>query len=247
MTLDLTTHFLARGKPGSPLDAHVELVRQTRGHAFLQGVVQAERRELLQLQRHAEAHPRAQRAGMTGPVRAAYDRAGSRRRAETRRARRNAPSPRWTDSPQTRGPSGILSRLFGSKGDGPAGVYLWGGVGRGKSMLMDLAFDHIAVAPKRRVHFHEFMIETHARLRKARESEEGDPIEPVAEEIAGGGQAARFRRDAGHQSRRRDDPVAAVREIARAGRQGRHHLQPPAARPLQGRPQPRAVHALHRS
>jgi len=39
VTLDLTTHFLARGQPGSPLDAHVELVRETRGHAFLQGVV----------------------------------------------------------------------------------------------------------------------------------------------------------------------------------------------------------------
>jgi acyl-coenzyme A thioesterase 13 len=39
VTLDLTTHFLARGRPGSPLDAHVELVKQTRGHAFLQGVV----------------------------------------------------------------------------------------------------------------------------------------------------------------------------------------------------------------
>jgi acyl-coenzyme A thioesterase 13 len=39
VTLNLTTHFLARGKTGSPLDAHVELVRQTRGHAFLQGVV----------------------------------------------------------------------------------------------------------------------------------------------------------------------------------------------------------------
>ena len=39
VTLDLTTHFLARGKAGIPLDAHVELVRQTRGHAFLQGVV----------------------------------------------------------------------------------------------------------------------------------------------------------------------------------------------------------------
>ena len=51
-------------------------------------------------------------------------------------------------------------------------------------MLMDLAFEHIDIAPKRRVHFHEFMLETHARLRKARESEEGDPIEPVAEQIA---------------------------------------------------------------
>src|SRR5690349_17282190 len=39
VTLDLTTHFLARGQPGKPLDAHVELVKQTRGHAFLQGVV----------------------------------------------------------------------------------------------------------------------------------------------------------------------------------------------------------------
>ena len=39
VTLDLTTHFLARGQAGSPLDAHVELVKQTRGHAFLQGVV----------------------------------------------------------------------------------------------------------------------------------------------------------------------------------------------------------------
>ncbi|MFL6848385.1 MAG: cell division protein ZapE, partial [Sphingomicrobium sp.] len=79
---------------------------------------------------------------------------------------------------------GFFARLFGSRGDGPAGVYLWGGVGRGKSMLMDLAFAHIAVSPKRRVHFDEFMLETHARLRKAREREEGDPIEPVAEAIA---------------------------------------------------------------
>jgi len=51
-------------------------------------------------------------------------------------------------------------------------------------MLMDLAFDHIDIAPKRRVHFYEFMLETHARLREARKSEEGDPIEPVAEAIA---------------------------------------------------------------
>ena len=78
-------------------------------------------------------------------------------------------------------------------------------------MLMDLAFAHIDIQPKRRVHFHEFMLETHARLRKARESEEGDPIEPVAEADRRRSQAALLRRDAGHQSRRRDDPVAAVR------------------------------------
>ncbi len=81
-------------------------------------------------------------------------------------------------------PPGLVSRLLGRGGDGPAGVYLWGGVGRGKSMLMDLAFDTLDIEPKRRVHFHAFMLETHARLRAARESEEGDPIEPVAEQIA---------------------------------------------------------------
>ncbi len=79
---------------------------------------------------------------------------------------------------------GFLSRLFGTEDDDIAGVYLWGGVGRGKSMLMDLAFEHIDVHPKRRVHFHEFMLETHNRLREARRDEEGDPIEPVAEQIA---------------------------------------------------------------
>ena len=51
-------------------------------------------------------------------------------------------------------------------------------------MLMDLAFDHIAVEPKRRTHFHAFMLEVHARLREARKSEEGDPVIRVAEQIA---------------------------------------------------------------
>ena len=86
--------------------------------------------------------------------------------------------------PQHRAAKGFLARLIVADREGPSGVYLWGGVGRGKSMLMDLAFETIDIAPKRRVHFHEFMLETHARLRKARESEEGDPIEPVAEQIA---------------------------------------------------------------
>ena len=80
--------------------------------------------------------------------------------------------------------SDLFSRLFGSGSKGPEGVYLWGGVGRGKSMLMDLAFAHIEIEPRRRVHFHEFMLETHQRLRRVRERHEGDPIEPVAAEIA---------------------------------------------------------------
>ncbi|MDQ3246923.1 MAG: cell division protein ZapE [Pseudomonadota bacterium] len=79
---------------------------------------------------------------------------------------------------------GLLKRLFGTQRKGPAGAYLWGGVGRGKSMLMDLAFERIAVEPKRRVHFHAFMLQTHQRLRDARMSEEGDPLEVVADTIA---------------------------------------------------------------
>ena len=79
---------------------------------------------------------------------------------------------------------GLLAKLFGRTGDAPHGVYLWGGVGRGKSMLMDLAFDHIPVTPKRRVHFHAFMLDIHQRLRAARATEEGDPIATVAESVA---------------------------------------------------------------
>jgi cell division protein ZapE len=78
---------------------------------------------------------------------------------------------------------GLLG-LFGRRKSGPDGVYLWGGVGRGKSMLMDLAFQHIDAHPKRRVHFHAFMLQTHQRLKDARKDEEGDPVEDVAEIIA---------------------------------------------------------------
>ncbi len=78
---------------------------------------------------------------------------------------------------------GLLVGLFGRAAP-PPGAYLWGGVGRGKSMLMDLAFETIDASPKRRVHFHEFMLEVHERLRAERAKEEGDPIPPVAEAVA---------------------------------------------------------------
>jgi len=79
---------------------------------------------------------------------------------------------------------GLLAGLFGSAEPKARGLYLWGGVGRGKSMLMDLAFESISVSPKRRVHFHEFMLEVHARLRVERAKEAGDPIPALAEAIA---------------------------------------------------------------
>jgi len=80
-------------------------------------------------------------------------------------------------------PGGGLLGLF-RKPRPIRGAYLWGGVGRGKSMLMDLFHETLDIAEKRRVHFHAFMIEVHQRLREARKSEEGDPIPPVAAGIA---------------------------------------------------------------
>lgn len=82
--------------------------------------------------------------------------------------------------------TGLLGKLFGKANPAPRGLYLWGGVGRGKSMLMDLFHDSLAIPDKRRVHFHAFMQEVHARLREARKSESGDPIPPVAAAIADG-------------------------------------------------------------
>ena len=82
------------------------------------------------------------------------------------------------------GESGLLGKLFGRRDAKACGIYLWGGVGRGKSMLMDLGFETIDLAPKRRTHFAPFMIEVHERLREARKSEDGDPVIAVAEAIA---------------------------------------------------------------
>jgi len=82
-------------------------------------------------------------------------------------------------------PAGLFGRLFGkTQAPGPKGLYIWGGVGRGKSMLMDLFFAASTVMPKRRAHFHEYMAEVHGRIHAAREAGEADPLISVAAAIA---------------------------------------------------------------
>ncbi|TNE59464.1 MAG: cell division protein ZapE, partial [Sphingomonadales bacterium] len=78
----------------------------------------------------------------------------------------------------------VLWRALKGKPAPPRGVYMWGGVGRGKSMLMDLFVETLDISRKRRVHFHEFMLEVDQLIREERAKAGGDPITPVAARIA---------------------------------------------------------------
>ena len=90
------------------------------------------------------------------------------------------------------GRSGWAARLGlgGRKQPPPKGIYMWGGVGRGKTMLMDLFFEHTPVEAKKHVHFHAFMQEVHRRIHAFREAqkagkvgEEKDPLPALARVI----------------------------------------------------------------
>jgi cell division protein ZapE len=72
-----------------------------------------------------------------------------------------------------------IARQF-RRDETPRGLYLWGGVGRGKTFLVDLFYEHLPLAQKRRVHFHRFMGEVHAHIRAL-----GQRSDPLAEIAAG--------------------------------------------------------------
>jgi cell division protein ZapE len=78
---------------------------------------------------------------------------------------------------------GLFAGLFARPPVPPPGLYLWGGVGRGKSMLMDLFVENTAIAQKRRVHFHAFMQEIHHGMHEARKQGVEDALAPVADGI----------------------------------------------------------------
>ncbi len=94
--------------------------------------------------------------------------------------------------------SGLLSRFLGNRTTVPRGLYMYGGVGRGKSMLMDWFYEAAEFAPKRRTHFHAFMLDVHARINTWRKLDKDgrraspfhvrgagdDPIAPTARAIA---------------------------------------------------------------
>ena len=89
--------------------------------------------------------------------------------------------------------SSALGWLFGSRQkphEAVKGLYIWGSVGRGKTMLMDMFFETVPLKARRRAHFHEFMADVHERIHayrqqlKAGKVKEADPIGPIAADLA---------------------------------------------------------------
>ena len=94
-----------------------------------------------------------------------------------------------TDYKPGKGPVSWKDRfgLINRRGTPPQGLYIYGGVGAGKSMLMDLFFETAPVSKKRRVHFHAFLQDVHSRFttfRRTKGEDEGDPIPRVANDLA---------------------------------------------------------------
>ncbi|NCF74271.1 MAG: cell division protein ZapE [Gammaproteobacteria bacterium] len=92
--------------------------------------------------------------------------------------------------PTHRGLFGLLSRTRQPVPSAVKGLYIWGGVGRGKTFLMDLFFDSLRIEKKKRIHFHRMMHDVHARLLILGDIE--DPLDTVADNIASATQVLCF-------------------------------------------------------
>ncbi len=82
----------------------------------------------------------------------------------------------------------LLRRLFGRKRNTQAsGLYLWGGVGRGKTWLMNLFYEELPIEQKHRIHFHHFMLGIHEKLdemNKSADRKQKNPLQKIARELA---------------------------------------------------------------
>lgn len=94
-------------------------------------------------------------------------------------------------APASTGAAKLLSGLFSRRKDSttpqkrPYGLYIWGDVGRGKSMLMDVFYNSLPITQKKRLHFLQFMLDVHGRIHQHRKhARKGDPILDVAADIA---------------------------------------------------------------
>ena len=85
----------------------------------------------------------------------------------------------WENSGSLR----VLNEWLGRAQKVPRGLYMFGDVGRGKTMLMDLFYETVDFPDKKRLHFHPFMRNVHALIKEMRARDEGDPIPLVAQEL----------------------------------------------------------------
>lgn len=83
---------------------------------------------------------------------------------------------------QLRGGNGLVSRLLKRRPEAPKGMYFWGGVGRGKTFIMDIFYDSLPTRAKKRVHFHRFMQGVHQQLKTMKG--EKNPLDRIAVDMA---------------------------------------------------------------
>src|SRR5438067_6360747 len=178
----------ARRCAGEPAD--VDRIAAFRGRAFLRVLNPAMPNDLPAA---GLAVPRAAEAGGVGPAALYRERiAAGEIHADPAQERALARLERLHDALRDYRPGAERGGLLGWLGLAearpiPKGIYLWGPVGRGKSMLMDMFFAAVPIERKRRVHFHAFMLDVHDRIEQERRAHSEEPVAKVAADLASEG------------------------------------------------------------